>query len=76
MEEMMRRIKEEALVKLLQHKFPDATPQVGGLDVHFFVHFQTFADNWVRRYPQAEYICTAAGDPPQFELVGFIENTE
>ncbi len=76
MEEMMRRIKEEALVKLLQHKFPDATPQVGGLDVHFFVHFQTFADNWVRRFPQAEYICVAAGDPPQFELVGFIENLE
>ncbi len=76
MDEMIRRIIEEGLVYLLQHKFPDASPQVGGIDVHFFVGFQTFADNWVRRFPEAEYICTAAGDPPQFELVNFIENTE
>ena len=76
MDEMIRRIIEEGLIYLLQHKFPDASPQVGGIDVHFFVGFETFADNWVRRYPEAEYICTAAGDPPQFELVNFIETTE
>lgn len=76
MEEMIRRIIEEGLIYLLQHKFPDAQPQLGGIDVHFFVGFETFADNWVRRYPQAEYICTAPGNPPQFELVNFIENRE
>lgn len=76
MTEMLRRIKEEGIIQLLQHKYPDMTPQIGGIDVHFFVRFQTFADNWVRRYPEAEYICTAAGDPPQFELVNFIENIE
>ena len=76
MEEMLRRIKEEGIIALLQHKYPDMTPQIGGIDVHLFVQFETFADNWVRRYPQAEYICVAAGDPPQFELVGFIENNE
>jgi len=69
MAEMLRRIKEEGIISLLQHKFPDATPQVGGIDVHYIVHFETFADNWVRNYPVAEYICTAAGNPPQFELV-------
>ena len=76
MEEMMRRIKHEGIIYLLQHKYPDAAPQIGGIDVHFFVGFQTFADNWVRRFPEAEYICVAAGDPPQFEMVNFIENTE
>ncbi len=76
MDEMIRRIIEEGLIYLLQHKFPDAQPQLGGIDVHFFVGFETFADNWVRRFPQAEYICTAPGDPPQFELVNFIENRE
>jgi len=69
MEEMLRRISEEGIIELLQHKFPDATPQVGGIDVHYFVNFQTFADNWVREFPTCEYICTAAGSPPQFELV-------
>ncbi len=76
MEEMLRRIKEEGLIYLLQHKYPDASPQVGGIDVHFYVGFQTFADNWVRRFPQAEYICTAAGDPPQFEMVNFIPDRD
>ncbi len=76
MDEMIRRIIEEGLIYLLQHKYPDAQPQLGGIDVHFFVGFQTFADNWVRRYPQAEYICTAPGNPPQFELINFIENIE
>lgn len=76
MEEMIRRIIEEGFIYLLQHKFPDAQPQVGGIDVHYFLRFETFADNWVRRFPEAEYICTAPGDPPQFELVNFIENIE
>lgn len=68
-EEMMRRIVEEGIPALLQHKYPEATPQVEGIDVHYFVSFETFADNFVRRNPVAEYICTAAGTPPQFELV-------
>ena len=76
MDEMIRRIVEEGIPMLLQHKYPDAAPQVGGIDVHFFIHFQTFADNWVRRFPRAEYICTAAGNPPQFELVELIPDTE
>ncbi len=76
MDEMIRRIIEEGLISLLQHRHPDAAPQVEGIDVHFYVGFQTFADNWIRRFPEAEYICTAAGDPPQFELVNFIPDRE
>ncbi len=73
MAEMARRINEEGIIKLLQYRYPDATPQVGGIDVHYFIDFETFADNWVRRYPRVEYICTAAGNPPQFELVGAVK---
>ncbi len=69
MAEMLRRINEEGIIKLLQHKFPDAQPQVGGIDVHFIVRFETFEDGFIRNYPEAEYICVAAGDPPQFELI-------
>ncbi len=69
MEEMLRRITHEGIPALLQHKFPNATPQVGGIDVHYLVNFQTFADNWVRDYPVAEYICVSAGSPPVFQLV-------
>ncbi len=76
MDEMVRRIKEEGIIELLQHKYPDAQPQIGGLDVHFFVRYETFADNWVRRFPEAEYICTEPGDPPQFELINYIDNIE
>lgn len=70
--ELLRRINEEGLIKLLQHKFPDATPQVGGIDVHYFIEYETFADNWTRRYPVAEFICVAAGSPPQFEFVSAV----
>ncbi len=68
-EEMFRRIVEEGLIKLLQHKYPDAVPEQGGIDVHYIVGFETFNDNYSRSYLEAEYRCTAAGDPPQFELI-------
>lgn len=67
-DEMMRRIVEEGIIALLQHKYPHAKPEVEGIAAHFFVSFETFGDNWVRTYPTAEYICTEAGDPPQFEF--------
>lgn len=68
-EEMIRRVVEEGIPALLQNKYPNAQPVVEGIPVHFFVTFETFGDNWVRRDPRAEYTCTSAGNPPQFELV-------
>ena len=70
--EMFRRIVEEGLIKLLQHNYPQAIPQSGGIDVHYIIGFETFNDNFSRSYLEAEYICTApaVGDtPPQFELI-------
>jgi len=70
--EMYRRIVEEGFIKLLQHKYPQAVPQSGGIDVHYILGFETFNDNFSRSYLEAEYRCTgpAVGDnPPQFELI-------
>ncbi len=68
-EEMFRRIVEEGIIQLLQHKYPEAVPQAGGIDVHYIVGFETFNDNFSRSYLEAEYRCTQAGSPPEFELI-------
>ncbi len=68
-DEMFRRIVEEGLIKVLQNRYPDATPQSGGIDVYYIVGFETFNDNFSRSYLEAEYRCTASGEPPQFELI-------
>jgi hypothetical protein len=70
--EMYRRIVEEGIVALLQHKYPQAVPQSGGIDVHYIIGFETFNDNFSRSYLESEYQCIAAatGDnPPQFKLI-------
>lgn len=68
-DEMFRRILEEGLVLLLEHKFADATPQIGGVDVHYIVQFETFGDGFERRYLEAEYKCVSEGTPAEFEFV-------
>lgn len=68
-DEMFRRIVEEGLILLLQHKYPDAVPRTGGIDVHYIVGFETYNDNFSRSYLEAEYQCTAAGSPPEFVLI-------
>jgi hypothetical protein len=68
--ELYRRILKEGIIILLQKKFPNAVPQVDGIDVHYIVGFETYSP--ARAYPEAEYRCTAAasGDtPPQFEFI-------
>lgn len=70
--ELIRRITQEGIITLLENKFPDAQPQVGGVDAHFVVGFETYNDNLSRSYPEAEYRCVEAasgGNPPVFEFV-------
>jgi hypothetical protein len=71
-DEMFRRIMEEGIINLLQHKYPQAIPQSGGIDVHYIVGFETYNDNFSRSYLESEYRCIApaSGDtPPQFEFI-------
>lgn len=64
--ELFRRIVEEALIVLLEIKYPDAQPQQGGIDVHYIVGFETYNDNLSRGYFEAEYQCVGVGE---FELI-------
>ena len=61
------RIVKEAIIMALQAQFPDAVPQVEGVDVYYEITFDAYDGNddvWT-----VKYRCTAAGDPPQFEYV-------
>jgi len=63
---------QEGIVIMLQNKYPDAVPQVGGFDVHYIVTYQTYNNDYSRSYPTVDYLCTEAAsgsNPPQFELV-------
>ena len=70
--ELFRRITQEGIIILLENKFPDAQPQVNGVDAHFVVGFETYNDNLSRSYLEAEYRCVEAasgGNPPVFEFI-------
>jgi hypothetical protein len=70
--EMYRRLVEEGFIALLQYKYPEAQPQIGGIEVHYILRFETFNDNLSRSYLEVEYRCISAGSgatPPGFELV-------
>lgn len=59
----------EAMQYLLQNKYPDATPQVSGVDVHYFVTFESYNNDFSRSTWVADMQCITAGNVPQFELV-------
>jgi len=64
---IFRRIVREAIIIALEAQFPDAVPQVEGVDVYYEITFDAYDGNddvWT-----VKYRCTAAGDPPQFEYV-------
>ena len=64
---IFRRIVKEAVIIALEAQFPDAVPQVEGVDVYYVITFDAYDGNddvWTVKYK-----CTAAGDPPQFEYV-------
>jgi len=61
------RIINDALILMLQKKFPDATPRVSGIDVFYHVTFDTFNNNYSHSTYTAVYQCVAGGDPAEFE---------
>jgi len=60
---------EVAMQLLLQNKYPDAVPEVSGVPVHYIVTFESYNNDLSRSTWKADMLCTAAGNPPQFELV-------
>ncbi|HRW62469.1 MAG TPA: choice-of-anchor J domain-containing protein [Bacteroidales bacterium] len=62
---------QDGIIILLQNKYPNAVPQVGGFDVHYFISYQTYNNDFSRTNFMVDYKCTAAAsgsNPPQFEL--------
>ena len=64
---IFERIVKEALIIVLENKFPDAVPQVDGIDVFYEITFDAYDGN--DDVYTVRYQCTAAGDPPTFEYI-------
>lgn len=64
---------EEGLIIMLQQKYPEAVPNIDGIDVNYYLTFDTFNDAYQHIFYNAHYICTSSGTPPTFELVGTID---
>lgn len=71
-DEMFNRLLHDGLIEVLRLLHPNAKPKQGEYEVEYEIEFETFHDNWVRRFPVAKYRCTASGSPPDFELVSWI----
>ncbi|MDI3521276.1 MAG: hypothetical protein PWR04_1264 [Anaerophaga sp.] len=57
----------EAVEVLLKVKYPDAVPQVNGVDVHYIVTLETYENDLSRNTFTYEFKCVS--DVPEFELV-------
>lgn len=57
-----------AMQLLLENKYPDAEPQVSGVDVHYIVTFESYNNDFSRSTWVADMRCVSAGNPPEFEL--------
>lgn len=58
-----------AMQLLLENKYPEAVPQVSGVDVHYIVTFESYNNDFSRSTWVADMVCVSAGNPPEFELV-------
>ena len=59
----------EAVEVLLQEKYPDATAQVNGVDVHYIVTVDTYENDLSRGKYTFNFQCVKSGPNPEFELV-------
>lgn len=57
---------QEALVILLQKKFPAAVKEVSGVPVHYILTYQTYNSDYTRTNYEVDYLCTesASGSTP------------
>jgi len=66
----------EGVVIMLQKKFPEATPDVEGVEVFYYITFDTFNDDYQHIFYEMKYKCTSAGSPATFEMVTDAEVVE
>src|SRR6056297_1779013 len=63
------RVVNDAMILMLQKKFPDATPKVSGIEVFYHVTFETFNNDYSHGVYTAVFKCVGSGDPPQFDFI-------
>lgn len=59
----------EAVEVMLMEKYPDATAQVNGVDVHYIVTVDTYENDLSRGKYTFDFQCVKSGPNPEFELV-------
>jgi YHS domain-containing protein len=59
----------EAVEVMLMEKYPDATAQVNGVDVHYIVSVDTYENDLSRGLYTFNFKCVKSGPNPEFELV-------
>ena len=59
----------EAVEVMLMEKYPDATAQVNGVDVHYIVTVDTYENDLSRGVYTFNFQCVKSGPNPEFELV-------
>jgi hypothetical protein len=69
MEIIWDRVVNDALILMLQKKFPDATPKVSGIEVFYHVTFETYNNDYTHSVYTAVFKCVGSGDPPQFDFI-------
>lgn len=69
---MIKRMK-QALIIMLERKFPDAVPEVSGIDVHYIVTFDTW--DLARSTWEADFLCTQAASGDGYASFELVDNT-
>ncbi|WP_291856727.1 choice-of-anchor J domain-containing protein [Marinilabilia sp.] len=59
----------EAVEVMLMEKYPDATAQVNGVDVHYIITVETYENDLSRGLYTFNFKCVKSGPNPEFELV-------
>ena len=60
---------QDALVYLLETKYPNAVEEIEGKTVYYSMNYHTFSDGYINADPNVVYKVTAGSSPAAFELV-------
>ncbi|WP_430815981.1 choice-of-anchor J domain-containing protein [Carboxylicivirga sp. RSCT41] len=59
----------EGIIEMLKAKYPEATTQVGGVDVYYEVEFKTYENDLSSNFYTYKFKCTKSGPNPEFDFI-------